>query len=197
MSGVSDGATTRRERLFDLLQYVRGFMPRGLTITQIQMYMSIAHGLTYKTSGKYIYELQTGQMLTIKAGMVLLREDNFKKIINTQFPERDPETGYRQDFVYGDVELLKTPQPSPEIQEINKKLEAEKGLREETFEALMVSFSQDEMRFKELHKSMVEMEYYDMTERTKTLGLLEKAIRKGLIERISRGLYRKKAEGVK
>ena len=130
MSGVSDGATTRRERLFDLLQYVRGFMPRGLTITQIQMYMSIAHGLTYKTSGNYIYELQTGQMLTIKAGMVLLREDNFKKIINTQFPERDPETGYKQEFVYGDVELLKH-SPDHKLEKINQELELKKALKEE------------------------------------------------------------------
>lgn len=97
MSGVADGATTRRERLLDMLQYVRGFMPGGLPLNQVQIYMSMAHGITYKKSAEYVYEMQQGGVLQFVAGMLKIRQDNFRRLIEIMAPDRDPETGLRRD----------------------------------------------------------------------------------------------------
>lgn len=88
-----DGATLRRERILDMLAYARGFMPKGVTTTQIQLFMSINHGLKKQTSLGYIYEMQQGGILTIQNGRILILMDNFKRMIELMAPDRDPESG--------------------------------------------------------------------------------------------------------
>lgn len=106
MSGVSDGATTRRERIMDMLQYVRGFMPNGLPINQIQLYMSMAHGLTYKKSQEYIYEMQQGGVLHFNAGLVKVNQTNFRRLMEIMAPDRDPDTGVRKMLPFDEDSYL-------------------------------------------------------------------------------------------
>jgi len=94
---VCDGATIRRERILDMLQYARGFMPQGITLGQIQLYMSMNHGLKKQTTIGYIYEMQQGGILTIQNAKVLILVDNFRRMIELMAPDRDPETGEKLD----------------------------------------------------------------------------------------------------
>jgi len=93
MSISSDGATVRRERILDMLQYIRGFTPRGLSLNQVQLYMSMAHGLTYKTSQQYVYEMQQGGILMFVGGFVQVNQGNFRRLMEVMAPDRDPDTG--------------------------------------------------------------------------------------------------------
>lgn len=93
MSISSDGATVRRERMLDMLQYIRGFMPRGIPLNQVRLYMSMAHGLTYKTSEQYVYEMQQGGILVFVGGFLQVHQSNFKKLMELIAPDRDPDTG--------------------------------------------------------------------------------------------------------
>ena len=93
MSISSDGATVRRERILDMLQYIRGFTPRGLSLNQVQLYMSMAHGLTYKTSQQYVYEMQQGGILMFVGGYVQVNQSNFRRLMEVMAPDRDPDTG--------------------------------------------------------------------------------------------------------
>jgi len=93
MSISSDGATVRRERILDMLRYIRGFMPRGLTLQQVQLYMSLAHGLTHKTSEKYVYEMQQGGVLMFVAGALKVNIPQFKRLMEIMAPDRNPDTG--------------------------------------------------------------------------------------------------------
>ena len=203
---VSDGATVRRDRMFDMLQYIRGFMPQGCSIPQVQLYMSIAHGLTYKTSQKYIVEMQTGRLLTLSAGFIKLRLDEFNNIIETLCPERDPNTGDINNVVYGDTDLLLRnrknddyPGVSPEVQEINRRIDAKKRAkaeeRDEQSETVLALLEDLEpKRFMEIHNNLVEMEYYETKDKHRTLRILESLVKEGLINKLSRGEYQLIAE---
>jgi len=106
LSGVSDGATTRKERIFDLLRYVRGFMPKGIPMNQIQMYMSLSHGLTYKKSQEYVIEMQTSGVLMFQAGYVQINQSQFRRLMEVMAPERDPETGLRLQAESFDLDMI-------------------------------------------------------------------------------------------
>lgn len=93
MSISSDGATVRRERILDMLRYIRGFMPRGVTLQQVQLYMSIAHGLTHKTSQRYVYEMQQGGVLMFVAGTLKVKLPQFRRLMEIMAPDRNPDTG--------------------------------------------------------------------------------------------------------
>ena len=93
MSISSDGATVRRERILDMLRYVRSFMPQGLAMSQVQLYMSMAHGLTHKTSMRYVMEMQQGGVLHFQGGAVRVNLENFSKLMSIMAPDRDPSTG--------------------------------------------------------------------------------------------------------
>lgn len=81
MSRVADGATTRRERILDMLRYIRTFMPKGVGITQVQTYMSLAHGLTFKTSQKYVYEMQMAGLVEFESGMLKIDIPQFERLM--------------------------------------------------------------------------------------------------------------------
>ena len=93
MSISSDGATVRRERILDMLRYIRSFMPDGLSLGQVQLYMSMAHGLTYKKSQDYVYEMQQGGILMFVGGALKAHNSNFKRLMELMAPDRDPDTG--------------------------------------------------------------------------------------------------------
>ena len=93
MSISSDGATVRRERILDMLQYIRGFMPRGISQNQVQLCMSMAHGLTYRKSLEYTMEMQQGGVLVFEHGFIRVKADNFKRLMELMAPDRDPDTG--------------------------------------------------------------------------------------------------------
>jgi len=200
MSGVSDGATVRRERMLDLLQYIRGFMPKGLPLSQVQLYMSMAHGLTYKTSMRYVMDFQLGKVLVIEAGYVKMRLDNFKKYLQHLAPERDPDTGAMIDFVYGDIELITKmgekkdgyPEPDPVIEEINSRLEKKKREKKGQVQAVISCFNEEngyEARLRDIHNVMMDLDYVEPEARYHTLRHLEALIKKGLIKKVKRGHY--------
>jgi len=93
MSISSDGATVRRERILDMLRYIRGFMPRGVTLQQVQLYMSLAHGLTGRTSQKYVYEMQQGGVMEFVAGSLKVNIPQFRRLMEIMAPDRNPDTG--------------------------------------------------------------------------------------------------------
>jgi len=93
MSISSDGATVRRERLLDMLRYIRGFMPNGLSLGQVQLYMSMAHGLTYKKTQEYVYEMQQGNIIMFVGGALKAHNSNFRRLMEVMAPDRDPDTG--------------------------------------------------------------------------------------------------------
>lgn len=82
MSKVADGATTRRERLLDMMQYIRSFMPDGVNLTNIQLHMSLAHGLTPKRTSSYVYELQMAGVIKFDAGKIFMDLKRFKKLMD-------------------------------------------------------------------------------------------------------------------
>ena len=93
MSISSDGATVRRERILDMLRYTRGFMPRGVTLQQIQLYMSLSHGLTHKTSQRYVYEMTQGGVIAFVAGSLKVNIPQFRRLMEIMAPDRNPDTG--------------------------------------------------------------------------------------------------------
>ena len=53
MSRVADGATTRRERILEMLTFIRSFGPKGVSLSTVQQHMSLLHGLTFRKSSEY------------------------------------------------------------------------------------------------------------------------------------------------
>lgn len=86
---VSDGATTRKDRLMEMLQFIEGFMPKGTTVTNIQLHMSLAHGLTFRKSNEYVHEMQLGGILMFEAGLCKIQAANFKRLLELEGGEAD------------------------------------------------------------------------------------------------------------
>lgn len=84
MSRIADGATTRRERILDMLSYIYRAGDRGLPISQIQGHMSLAHGLTYRKTHEYIYEQQMNALIFFEGGRVKLKRDQFLRLLELQ-----------------------------------------------------------------------------------------------------------------
>ena len=81
MSRVADGATTRRERILDMLRYIRTFMPRGVGLDQVGLYMTMAHGLTRKKTQEYVYEMSQAGLLEFEAGRLKLDVAQFERLL--------------------------------------------------------------------------------------------------------------------
>jgi len=140
----SDGATVRRERILDMLRYIRSFMPRGLSLIQVQMYMSLAHGLTYKTSGSYVYEMQMSGIIVFTGGLLTVNVDKFKQLMELMAPDRDPDTGE----IFSIMGLLPS---TPDILDVDE----EPGIDEES---------------KDKSKNPPRVEHEDFTKREKAEG---------------------------
>ena len=99
MSRIADGATTRRERILEMLGYIRGFQPRGVSLAQVQLHMSMAHGLTFKKTQEYVYEMEMGKVLHFIGGQVKMNVDNFRRLMELMAPDRNPETGAKVEIL--------------------------------------------------------------------------------------------------
>ena len=91
MSRVADGATTRRERLLDMLTYIQGFEPSGVGSNEVCLHMSLAHGLTRRRTLEYLYEMQLAGVITQDAGKIRIKETQFKRLM--ELLERDVRRG--------------------------------------------------------------------------------------------------------
>jgi len=89
MSGVADGATTRRERLLEMLDYINSQQPGGPSLVEVQLHMSMTHGLTFKKTLEYVHEHQLAGVLFFEAGHIKIREKNFRRLIEIMAPERE------------------------------------------------------------------------------------------------------------
>ena len=98
---VCDGATIRKERLLDMLAYCNRFMPQGTTPSAVFLYMSMNHGLTDRTTQKYLNEMQLGGIITISMGRILMKRSNYVRMLEIVAPTRDPTTG---QALIGDME---------------------------------------------------------------------------------------------
>lgn len=88
MSGVADGATTRRERLFELLSYIATREPEGPSLLEIQQHADFVHGLTWKKTAEYIHQMQLTGVLTFQGGKVHVNPDNYARLMALMFPDR-------------------------------------------------------------------------------------------------------------
>lgn len=81
MSRVADGATTRRERILEMLQYIQTFQPKGTSISNVMGHMALAHGLTSRKTEEYIYEMQRYGIIFFEGGKVKTKADQFKRYL--------------------------------------------------------------------------------------------------------------------
>lgn len=81
MSRVADGATTRRERILEMLSYIYQAGDKGTTISRVQGHMSLLHGLTYHKTAEYVYEQQMNGLIQVEGGRLKLRRDQFERLL--------------------------------------------------------------------------------------------------------------------
>jgi len=81
-----------------MLGYIRGFQPRGVTLNQVQLHMSMAHGLTFRKTQEYIYEMELGGVLFFEGGRLKMNIENFRRLMELMAPDRNPETGDKITF---------------------------------------------------------------------------------------------------
>ena len=89
-----------------MLTYVKGFMPTGVPVNQVQAYMSMAHGLTPKKVAEYLYEMNQGGIVKILGGLAFINASNFRRLIELIAPDRDPDTGAVKKWDGSDFEQL-------------------------------------------------------------------------------------------
>jgi len=63
VSSVTNGATLRHSRVWDMLTFIASF-EKGVTLTQVQAYMLASHGLKFRTTAQYLYECRLAGFLT-------------------------------------------------------------------------------------------------------------------------------------
>jgi len=81
MSRTADGATTRRERILEMLTWIQSFMPDGVNESEIQVHMSLAHGLTYERTTRYLIEMTLAGILFHEGGKVKIDVKGFSKLM--------------------------------------------------------------------------------------------------------------------
>jgi len=80
MIRTGDGATIRRERILEMLTWIRSFMPDGVSQKDVQVHMSLAHGLTYERTTRYLMEVAMAGVVEYEGGMIKVDEQGFKKL---------------------------------------------------------------------------------------------------------------------
>ena len=73
----ADGATTRKNRMVDMLRYSQQWMPEGVTEQQLMAYMRRVHGLTARKAAEYVHEQITDGMLKPIGSRLFLDESTF------------------------------------------------------------------------------------------------------------------------
>ena len=90
MAKVADGATTRKERMIEMMTYIRGFMPDGVGLYQVQLHMSLVHGLKFTTTERYITELSLGRLIRLYGGKLFLDVSEFDQLMRLIAPDVNP-----------------------------------------------------------------------------------------------------------
>jgi len=70
-----------------MLIYIRSFAPQGTNLSTVQLHMSIAHGLTFRKTQEYVYEMQMGGLLSFEGGKIKLRMDRFLHLMKAMGKE--------------------------------------------------------------------------------------------------------------
>jgi len=78
VSEPADGATTRKNRLLDMLRYVKTNEPEGLGHGEIVAYLEMCHGLTARTGGGYVQRMIALGILRPSGQKVHLDEAGFQ-----------------------------------------------------------------------------------------------------------------------
>lgn len=75
----SDGATTRKNRLLDMLRHVQSMEPDGLSHSEIVDYLEMMHGLTPRTGGAYVQRMIAKGILRPMGQVLHLNETGFNQ----------------------------------------------------------------------------------------------------------------------
>jgi len=81
VSKVTNGATLRHSRVWDMITFIYSFDETGVTMTQIQAYMLANHGLKFKTTAEYVYECRLAGFLTERDGTWRVTEKQRKSLL--------------------------------------------------------------------------------------------------------------------
>jgi len=81
MSKVTNGATLRHSRVWDMITFIASFDDIGVTLTQIQAYMLANHGLKFQTTAQYVYECRLAGFLTERDGLWHVTEKQRKSLL--------------------------------------------------------------------------------------------------------------------
>ena len=99
-------------------------MPDGIPVMKVLGYMEFQHGLTNKTASAYLYSMQQQGIIRIFGGMAYVQINNFRAMIETIAPDRDPNTGAKKEVVSDfDIPSMK-PKAKKLKEKINKDLDA-------------------------------------------------------------------------
>jgi len=79
----ADGATTRKNRLIDMLRYLQSNEPHGLTHQELVAYMELSHGLTARTAGNYVQRMIAHGIIRPRGLKVHLDEAGFQAWLET------------------------------------------------------------------------------------------------------------------
>ena len=90
MAKVADGATTRKERMIEMMQYIRGFGSDGVGLYQVQLHMSLLHGLKFSTTERYVQELVLGKLLYVYGAKFYLDVAQFDRLMELISPDVNP-----------------------------------------------------------------------------------------------------------
>jgi len=91
MSRSADGATTRRERILEMLTWIKSFMPEGVNESDVQLHMSLAHGLTYERTTRYLTEMTLAGILFYEGGKIRIDVKNFSKLMAALKRQHQPD----------------------------------------------------------------------------------------------------------
>ncbi len=75
----ADGATTRKNRILDMLRYVQTNEPSGLSHQEIVGYLDMSHGLKPRTGGGYVQRMISLGILRPRGQKLHLDESGFQR----------------------------------------------------------------------------------------------------------------------
>jgi len=64
-----------------MLTWIKSFMPEGVSESDVHIHMSLAHGLTYERTTRYLTEMTLAGILSYDAGRIKLDLKNFSKLM--------------------------------------------------------------------------------------------------------------------
>lgn len=90
MSRVADGATTRKERILEMLNYIRSFMPHGVKVRQVWGNMELKFGLKWETTQGYIMNQIVNGLIYEHGQRLFTHTENLDRLLKLMEPETNP-----------------------------------------------------------------------------------------------------------